>query len=289
MSRRLAVVGGAVDDPIDAPILLPALADAGWDASARSWHDSSVDWSAFDVVLLRSCWDYVDDPAGFLDWLDAVGTTTTVLNHPALVRWNVDKSYLVDLAADGVPIVPSAVVTTAADVALPSVRFVVKPAVGGGSRLVQLFAPDEVSAATAHLARLTDGDGRAVVQPFLPPLDGNVGETNVYVIGGDVTHAVTKSQVLADGAAAAEDFRLAVEQEVRPAPVRSEHRRLALDVVAAVERRHLRPLYARVDLIDTGDGPLVLEVELIEPVLFLDRNPQALPSFVSALSSSDSP
>jgi glutathione synthase/RimK-type ligase-like ATP-grasp enzyme len=277
------LVGGARADPIDTPILLPALAAAGWDAHGESWRDDAVDWSGYDVVLLRSCWDYVEDPDLFLGWVGKVGATTTVVNDPSIVRWNADKSYLAELAADGVPVVDTTLITSADDLVPPSATFVVKPAIGGGSRLVGRYDANDVDAAREHLARLTRGGADAIVQPFIHPERSDASETDVYVIGGRVTHAVTKSQVLVAGAAPAEDFRLAVEQDVRPTTASPEHVRLALDVVAAVQRRWQPPFYARVDLIDTADGPCLLEVEMIEPALFLDRNPEALATFVIEL------
>ena len=277
---RLAIVGGSVEDPFDTPLLVPALRDAGVDVHTVSWRDDAVDWTSYDVALLRSCWDYVEAPAEFRSWLDRVSVATTVVNDAALVRWNMDKTYLLDLATRGVLTIPTQVASPDG-FEPPADVFVVKPSVGAGSRNIGRYTAATLTSARDH-ARALHGRGLTpLVQPYVEPAT-DAGERGVFVIDGQVTHAVLKSQVLVTEAAPADDFRLAEGQSVIPLAPTDDDAAFARTVVAALPTT-APLLYARIDFIVTADGPLLLEAEVIEPALFMDRNPHALPVFTSAV------
>ena len=107
MRIALATAIAAWGHDIDMPPLQAAFARAGVSAEVLAWDDPTVAWSRFDAVLLRSTWDYTQRLPDFLAWCERVAAQTRLLNPPATVRWNTDKHYLADLAARGVPVVPS--------------------------------------------------------------------------------------------------------------------------------------------------------------------------------------
>jgi glutathione synthase/RimK-type ligase-like ATP-grasp enzyme len=255
----------------DEPPALAALAATGVRVDVVAWDDPAVRWDAYDRVALRSTWDYPQRLDEFLGWLAAIERVTAVLNPVPLVRWNLDKHYLGELAAAGVPTIPSAFVEPGQRAELPGGEFVIKPAVGAGSRNVAAYGPAEHDGARAHVERLHARGESALVQPRIPTVAEH-GEWGLVFFAGRYSHAANKRVDLAP--AGAVDELYAAEQltahDAEPGQV--EVAQAAVDAVAA---RFGVPAYARVDLVRAGDGGhLVLEVELIEPSLFL---PQAGP------------
>ena len=281
---RLALVGGDVEDPIDTPVLLRTLGESGLRPDAVSWRDPAARWADYDVVLLRSCWDYVHDVEAFLDWARRVAGVSRLINPVELVTWNADKRYLVELARAGVPVVPSIAVAPGEPFAWPGDlapgELVVKPAVGAGSRQVARYAPADRDRAARHVAALHAGGHTVLLQPYIGSVDQS-GERAVYVIDGHATHMVIKSPVLVPGAEPPGGFELARIQRAEAHPLEP--------AAAAFAERAVRglpggvPLYARVDTVEGPGGPLLLELELIEPVLFLDRVGHAAGALVAGL------
>ncbi len=222
------------------------------------------------TVVLRSPWDYVERPAAFGRWLDELDRNGVEVHNPtALVRWNIHKSYLVELAERGVPTVPTAVLPAGRHVAmadLPWPDVVVKPAIGASARLTVHTARLDAAAAQQHLDRLVGAED-AVVQPYLSSIAEH-GEISVVVVAGVATHAVAKRP-------APGDWRVQRELggTVTLVPVSTELLAAAATTIAALATM---PSYARVDLIRDADGQLLLiEVELIEPELWFDLAPHA--------------
>jgi glutathione synthase/RimK-type ligase-like ATP-grasp enzyme len=250
----------------DEPLGLAALARTGTAVDVVDWDDPDVRWADYDRVLLRSAWDYPERLPEFLRWIDAVAEATTLINPPATVRWNLDKRYLAELAAAGVPTIPTDFVAPGSAVDLPAGNFVVKPAVGAGSRDAAWYADDEHDAARAHLDRL-HRDGRTVlVQPMITSVATD-GEWPLVFFGGEYSHAAAK-RVQLPRAGTVDDL---YAHETNAAHTASADQiavaRSAVDVVA---RQLGTPTYARVDLVrDDSGGYCVLEVELVEPSLFL--------------------
>ena len=193
----------ADEDPDqDTPLLLAALHDRGVAAEAIVWHDAAVDLAAFDLLVLRSPWDYPERAAEFSAWLDRAAAATRVVNSPATVRWNLDKRYLRDLEMHGIDVVPTRYCRTSTEsrAALAehaTSRVVVKPAVSAGARGTGLFDAHD-PAAHALAERITAGGGIAMIQPEIPELTAGA-EKALYAIDGHFTHAIAKGALLAPG------------------------------------------------------------------------------------------
>jgi hypothetical protein len=282
VSPRVALVGserGLRVDP-DLPLAAPALRQAGYAVDCVRWDDPVVDWPAYDLAVVRSCWDYAWRRAEFLAWAE---TVPGLRNDPAVLRWNTDKTHLRDVEAAGLPVVPT--VWDPAGVAdLPDAReWVVKPSVSAGSRDTARWSdPADV---LAHATALTAVGRTAMVQPYQASVDDD-GETALLFLGGEFSHAACKGPLLGRGEGVRQDRDS--RSGVRPATATPEQQALAQAVVDTL--RHLVPgsaplLYARVDLVaDDAGRPLVLEVELTEPNLFLRLAlPEALTRLVRAV------
>jgi glutathione synthase/RimK-type ligase-like ATP-grasp enzyme len=255
----------------DLPVLVRALRDAGAEAVAVPWDDPVTDWGAYDLVVIRSTWDYSWRTAEFVAWAERCGKVTRLANPAAVVRWNTDKRYLGDLAAAGVPVVPTRYLAAGDPVDLPSDHeYVVKPTSGAGARFAARYAPDERETAVRQLARMHREGLTAMVQPYLANIDVS-GERALQFFGGRFLHACRKGAVLAPGTAYDDDKVAHPDLEPwtpTPAELSVAERALA----AVPEAPEL--LYARVDLVDGEDGePRVMELELVEPNLFLYLHP----------------
>ena len=275
-----AIAAFALDE--DLPPLLDALRERGHVAEAVAWDDPTVSWLRFDLVLLRSTWNYTECPAEFLAWCEAVAAKTCLRNPPALVRWNTDKHYLADLARQGVPVIPAHFLAPGDDPAsFPAhAEFVVKPCIGAGSRDTQRYTAPNRAAAVAHAKRLLDAGRHVLVQPYLEAVD-TAGETALLFFAGRFSHAIRKGPLLQrDGAATAALFapEAITPREPSSAEIEVAHRALAAIPGGA-------PLYARVDLLPSPDGPQLLELELTEPSLFFDHAPGSAERFVAAIES----
>lgn len=268
----------------DGPRLFTALADAGIDAEARSWgpHDG---WDDVDAVIIRATWDYPQKLAEFVAWIDAVAAQTRLASPAAIIRWNTDKRYLRDLDRAGVPVIPTVWSDEAGDnLHIPAAweEFVVKPIVSAGAALSARYSADRRDEALAHAADIVGRGRGAMIQPYLPAVD-DVGETGTYVFGGEVSHAIRKGGILVSGAAPPEGNDLASLQSVGPRPVTDEAAAFALRTVAAVPGGGDRLLYARVDTVPGPDGaPLLIELEVTEPYLFLEHDDGAAERFAAA-------
>ena len=264
----------------DAGLLDAALAAQGIESRWVVWNDVGVDWSA-GLVVLRSTWDYPADRAAFLNWLDAL---PRVLNAPDVVHWNTDKVYLAELDAAGVPTVDTSFAAPGetATFAAGTSEFVVKPSVGAGSRGAGRFTADRLEAARNHVDLLHAAGRVAMVQPYLHAVD-TAGETSLIYIDGTFSHAIRKGAMLSGGTAhPVHGQDLFVEERIEarvPQPAELAVGDAALKVVRA--RFGADQLYARVDLLPSQEGPVVVELELTEPSLFLqhgsgEKDPAAL-------------
>ncbi|MET8450461.1 hypothetical protein [Streptomyces sp. NPDC005209] len=265
----------------DLPVLVAALTDAGAEAVAVHWDDPGADWSGFDLVVIRSTWDYSWRADEFVTWAERVGKATRIANPAAVVRWNTDKRYLGDLAAAGVPVVPTGYLAPGDAPDLPDDReFVVKPTFGAGARFAARYTPGERDRAVGHLARMHDEGLTAMVQPYVEGIDVS-GERALQFFGGRLLHASRKRAVLARGAAY--DADKVAHPDLEPWTPTPAELSVAERALAAVpEAPEL--LYARVDLVDGADGePRVMELELVEPNLFLFLHPGSVDAVVAAI------
>ncbi|MFO8075226.1 MAG: hypothetical protein R6T85_03820 [Egibacteraceae bacterium] len=266
-------------DP-DEPALLAALAGTGVEAAPVAWDDPHADWAAWDLVVLRSTWDYAERREAFLAWAERVEAATRLANPLAVVRANTDKRYLAALAAAGVPVVDTAFFAPGEEVVLPERgEAVVKPAVSAGSRDTLRTRPGERERPLA-LARRLHAEGRTVmVQPYVASVDVR-GETAVCYLDGAFSHAVAKGPILPPGADVIDGLH-APEDLASREPTAAE-RAVADAALAALDAEGL--LYARVDVVDGADeAPEVLEVELTEPSLFLRYAAGSVERFAAAI------
>lgn len=256
-------------------LLIPALADLGIEAVPAVWTDGDLDWSAFDAVVIRGTWDYADDREGFLGWAERVQAVSRLLNPADLVAWNTDKHYLRELAAAGLPVVPTRFLEPGQPFAswLPDGAYddvVVKPAVSCGSRdTMRYHMGDSLEPVGEHIDRLLAEQRSVMVQPYLDAVD-TVGETALLFFDGVYSHAIRKGPLLARGVEGEKVEGLFVQEQIDPREPSARERAIAEAVVARIPGG--APLYARVDLIPSADGePLLLELELTEPSLFLSH------------------
>ncbi|EID18407.1 ATP-grasp domain-containing protein [Mycolicibacterium phlei] len=245
--------------------LLAALRHRGLHARWLSWDDPQT--LKADLVILRATWDYTERLAEFLDWAARV---RNLLNPLPVVRWNTDKHYLADLAAAGVPTVPSRFVAPGETARFPEGgEIVVKPAVGAGS--VDALRFSDRDAARRHVARLHAAGRTALVQPYDERIAD--GETAMVFLSGTQSHAFTKGPILRSPDEAPEFDASGTFAEEKLAPADPDFELWDLGyatLAAAATHLGMTPeefLYARVDVIGGRTDPRVLELELVEPSL----------------------
>ncbi len=263
--------------------LLGALRDLGVRAQPAVWSEVPAGgWEQYDLVVVRCTWDYTFALADFLAWTRTVGPGR-LLNAPDVVAWNADKRYLADLARSAVNTIATEHLAPGARFTPPPGRFVVKPAVAGGARGAQVFDDQRHGQARSHVAKLHRAGQDVLVQPYLEAVDGGEGEIALVFVEGALSHAMRKGPLLAlDVPAVEAGFR--AEQMSRVEPARDVVA-LGVRTLAAVYERFDGPLlYARVDVLrDAAGAPAVLELELIEPSLFLDFAPGSAQALARAI------
>lgn len=262
---------------LDTPLLIAALARRGVATAAAVWNEPA-NWAAADLVVVRSTWDYADHADAFLAWTRSVAIATRLRNDADLIRWNAHKSYLAELSAAGIPVPATRFVNagdqlglTAADAGQDG-RAVVKPAVGGGARGASVGDPASPTFAEAALAALGGRD--ALVQPFLP--DIFAGERSLLFAAGAFTHAVAKLP-------AAGEWRVQGHYGGTVAPHDASAAERAVALAALQASPGGEPLVARVDLVGPAEAPLLMELEVIEPELFLPTSATAVEAFADAM------
>ncbi len=250
-----------------------ALEERGARVEGRAWNEPAADFEGFDAVVLRSSWDYHFDPEAFLAWLERLERAgARIFNPPALARWNVSKRYLIALQAAGVPTVATAALADETEAGLESIMRgrgwrtgVLKPEIGASAHDARIVTEGSLAEAAAAIA--TGAIRRPLlVQPFVDEIRTR-GEWSLIFIEGSLTHSVLKLP-------AAGDFRvqshLGGTVRAEPAPPGAvSAARAALAVLPEP------PLYARIDGVETSGGFLIMEVEVIEPGLFLTHAPPA--------------
>ena len=300
MPTRIALVSArealALDEDMEP--LAVALREAGAEVATPFWDDAAVDWRRYSAAVLRSTWDYVERIDEFLPWAERCAQQTVLLNPPAVVRWNTDKHYLLELAQQGIPVVSTRFVEPGSIAAQQIERFlgdgadaltagrtdsfaefVVKPSIGAGSKDTARYRRHEVARATEHLARLLAQGRSAMLQPYLGRVD-EVGETALIYLGGEFSHAIRKGPLLRAGAALVAG--LFAPEQITPRQPPSDELAVARQAYAALGSS--RPAYARIDLIrDAEDSPVVLELELTEPSLFFAHAPGSAQRFAQVV------
>ncbi len=273
--------------------MIAPLARRGIVARPEIWDDAAADWARYDLVVLRSPWDYSRRRTEFVAWAASV---PRLANPASVVAGNTDKRYLARLAEAGVPVVPTQWLEPASaprpGAAGPDWRppedgvVVVKPAISAGSvetGRYDLADPKERGLSIAHADRLRAAGQVVMVQPYLSAVD-SAGETALLYLGGRYSHAIRKGAML-DGPYNELTGLYREERIERREPSPAE--REAADRVLAAAAEVLGAadlLYARVDLIPAADGtPTLVELELTEPSLFLAHGPGAPDRFAAAI------
>lgn len=284
-SARVALVTCAKlpDLDEDDQSLVPALAAAGITAVPAVWDDPAVDWSSYDLAVVRNTWDYPARRAAFTAWAEAV---PRLANPAGVIAWNTDKRYLRELSDAGIPIVATTWIgpDDPAELGDGAAEIVVKPAVSVGSVDTGRYRlPEQAGLAVAHVRRLQEAGRLVMVQPYLADVD-TAGETALLYIGGEYSHAIRKGPILTGPDMGV--TTLYQEESITPRTPSPAERDLAERVLAALPFDRAGLLYARVDLLPTPTGdPVVIEVELTEPSLFLttaDGAPQRLATAIAA-------
>jgi len=266
----------------DDEMVYAPLQQFGWQVDSVSWHRNDVDWSQYDVVLIRSTWDYHSCPEEFLRKLTVIEASGTLLLNPLeLVRWNIHKTYLYDLEQKGIQIVPSIwperidreQIYFALD-DFSAEEIIIKPTISAGAHnTFRISLTREQSEITRIVETLHNTD--CVIQPFIRSVITE-GEFSVFYFGGNYSHTVLKTPK-------ANDFRVQEEhggiiRSVSPEPTLLECGRQILNVLQS------KPFYARIDLVRGDDGYFkLMELELIEPSLYFRTDPASPVRFARAL------
>lgn len=267
-------------DPDD-QLAVAVLATRGVRVVPAVWDDASIDWTAFDALIIRSAWDYHLKLPAFLAWLEAREHEGAVIwNSAATLRWNMDKNYLLRLAAGGASIIPTIPVRAGEPVDLPALMdsrgweaVVVKPVFSASAHDTYLVARDDIDrheGTIAGLARSRD----LFIQPYMEEIAGE-GEWSLLFFNGRFSHALVKKPQHGD-------FRVQLEYggslrlSKPPAALRAE----AEQILAQVREPWL---YARVDGVRANGHFLLMELEMLEPLLYLATDSDAPARFAEAI------
>ncbi len=256
------------------------LAEYGWQVSEVSWRDKSADWNNYEVVVIRTPWDYQDAPEEFINTLKQIDQSSArLLNSFETVVWNIDKSYLRDFERQGIPIVPTHWLDSYSDAAMHSAfetwgsaEIIIKPQISANADDTFRLDPVELSQKSGALANLFDQRAH-MVQPFVPAVISE-GEFSLFYFAGDFSHAILKKPKPAD-------FRVQEEHGGQLTMIEPEQElRRSADAVIAASPENL--LYARVDLLRHAGKFLLMELEAIEPSLYFNMDADAAGRFAAA-------
>lgn len=266
-----AMPDGSPDDRL----LAQALSARGVETRLCVWNDPDVNWAKSPLTVVRSTWDYHRHPQAWFDWLDRVAGMTRLINPAEVLRWNSRKSYLLDLAARGVEIVPTLRIGAGPLDLAAQCRargwddIVVKPEMGASAHGARRFAGPAIHEADAHAAALL-GQGGVLVQPYQASVETE-RERSIVLIDGVFSHAFVKPAFMT-GLGDADGLE-----------------RIEIDAAQLAFARYAfaqapgDPAYARVDILPTPDGLRLMELEMIEPQLAFPLCPPALDRFADAL------
>lgn len=265
----------------DDRLLQSALAQCGLTSVRVDWADPAIEWWRFRCAVFRTTWDYFERFAEFSAWLERVERETRLCNVGSTVRWNLDKHYLADLHRLGVPVAPSCYLERGTGQTVAEVldetgwdEAVVKPCVSGAAR--HTYRVNRRTAANLQpLLTTLLAQESMLVQPFQADIT-RTGEDTLMVFGGRYSHAVRK--IAKPGDFRVQDDHGGTVHDYRPTREQIE---LAERTVAACRPV---PVYGRVDMMRDNDGrPTVMELELIEPELWLRHHPPAAEAFADGI------
>lgn len=255
-------------------LLFDPLKKLGWQAKEVSWRDNNVTWNDYEAVIIRSPWDYQDDPEAFLEVLKEIDKSDAILeNSLEIVQWNIDKTYLRDLESQGIEIVPSLWFDTFNSDLFPSVftdmeseEIVIKPTISAGADDTFRIHQSNYEVFVKDL-KTVFADRPFLVQPFMDNITAE-GEFSVFFFGNTYSHTILKTPKT-------NDFRVQEEHGGRLKKVEPEEK-LLKTARAMREMIDPEPLYTRADYVRTADNSFALmELELIEPSLYFNMDPES--------------
>ncbi|MCV2396177.1 hypothetical protein OEB99_17840 [Actinotalea sp. M2MS4P-6] len=289
-------------DPDDMP-LADALRARGAEVDVCVWDDPTVLWGHYELVVVRSTWDYSQRRGEFVAWAERVARVTRLSNPFPVIRWNSDKHYLAELDAAGVAVVPTQWLEPDRHLSGRALHtrfpaggdFVIKPAVSAGSRDTGRYTAIDAGSrglAIQHAKRLLGEERTVMVQRYLSSVDTH-GERAHIFISGEYSHSVRKGALL-DGPDVAVN---GIYRPERIAPLEADQaeveaarhvvrtaRRLLTEAADGVPVESDPFLYSRVDLVQDDEGaPVLLELEMVEPSLFFQHSEGALDRFADAV------
>jgi glutathione synthase/RimK-type ligase-like ATP-grasp enzyme len=269
----------------DMPLLLEAVRATGRAVDEVCWDDESIDWSTYDHVVIRSTWDYHRRYNEFMQWVRAVSSVSTISNSVDVITWNTDKHYLAEVAEMGLPVVPTVFIEPGHDDWRDQVRellskgdVVVKPAISAGSNDTERHG--NFDAAQKHIAELLSAQRSVMLQPYMADVDVE-SETGLVFIDSKFSHAFAKGPLLAQ--AKNMSGGLYAEEEIGGRQPTAEQLLIGERAAKWLTSRFGKLLYARVDLLPTPQGPVIIEIELTEPSLYLLLHPPAATQLAEAI------
>ncbi|MDN4164968.1 hypothetical protein QWY31_05610 [Cytophagales bacterium LB-30] len=269
--------GSAVPD--EDLMVKEALEQKGFTVDLQVWDDESVNWETYEAVIIKSPWDYFDKPQAWFQWLEKMQALgSKVLNPVEILNWNSDKNYLLQMAAEGFSIVPTRVVEKPEQ--LHSALFdtfgldklVMKPKISGGAKQTVILHQTESESLTKYAEWVKEE--AYLIQPFMEEV-ATVGEYSYVFFNGKFSHALLKTP--SQGDFRVQHYFGGTIQSVVP----SEG--VLAQAQAFIDQYAKGCLYARVDGVLRGEKLFLMELELIEPYLFLFTHPQALEHYTQAL------
>ncbi|MCS5489680.1 ATP-grasp domain-containing protein [Algoriphagus limi] len=287
MKKKIGIVSyistGAYDaNTIDEDqILSGILKDLGFENEILPWSDPKVQWEEFDALLIKSVWDYFDYYPEFLDWLDRIESLKIpVLNDIKTIRWNSNKRYLIEMAEKGFPVISGFVLEKGSKPDFSQIKkemksgwTVVKPLVSGGAKNTFKISEENWKEYAGKLEELLKEEA-FIVQPFVKEV-AEIGEYSLIFFNGKFSHAVLKTPKK-------EDFRVqhyfgGTIQVIQPS------NKILQIAQRFVEQFASNSLYARVDGVEIAGEFYLMELELIEPYLFLGLTGEAIPNYRAAI------
>ena len=269
------------DYVVNDALAIPAIERRGWSVDTVSWRSKQVDWNDYELVVIRSPWDYQSAPEAFLQVLETIDRSSAQLENPlSIVRWNLVKTYLRDLQRRGACIVPTQWFESwdqpqieAAFDAFQVAELVLKPTVGANADHAVRVRRETLSGQAPELAARF-GRRPHMAQPFVESIQ-HEGEFSLFYFGGEYSHAVRKVPGVGD-------FRVQEEHggQIDPHDPEPPLRAAADSAVAGIDAQLL---YARVDLVLCAGTYALMELELVEPSLYFDKVPAAVERFADAL------
>lgn len=255
-------------------LLIPLLERKGFDVHPEIWDNPKVDWRIYDIVLIRSTWDYYLKPEAFKNWVSQfINLNTKLINSPDIILKNSHKFYLKELADKGVSIIPTVFFSEKIELEKVKIweKIVIKPAVSAGSHETEIF---ETTKLTQEVLDNKISTGDWLAQPFLEEIKEE-GEISMLFFGGNFSHAIQK--VPKSG-----DFR--VQKQFGAQYLKYEPTNELLDIAKNIVKiAGKNSVYARIDGVMTNNGFLLMEVEMIEPDLFFEHAPEGPNRFVEAM------